>query len=503
MPNDVTYTLQQKKTLQSVLMQLNQCHTMADLWKILFIQIKDYLNLAGICFVVFDKNKWVIESQMSQNEILNDAEYQSFINKNPQLYSDIKAHKQAVYSYEQFNIDADDSFFKCWIPGQKFEKIYVFPARLLDNSSIEPREVCLFMATGRQEEQLKDFLFILTLFVFQLYEKLVLLESLELMDSRLLDSDKFATLGHLTAGIAHEMNSPLGAITAASCNIRDASQKILLKFPDLLDHLTQENRAPFLKLLTLAMSPKEFLSSREERAKRRHLVGVLEAEGLKDVSMIVDLLVDMGVYEDVSHLLKGLGDDVLAILTFIFHFASIERNNRNVQQAVESASRMITAIKSYAKKEDEMHMNSVQDTITNVLVLYHHDLKQEVNLVTNIQSVPRVLCNQDELNQVWTNLIYNALQAMNFSGTLQVDVYQENSHVVVSIADTGVGIAENIQGKIFEPYFTTKPRGVGSGLGLDIVRQIVQKHNGTIDFKSQPGNTVFFVRLPITNQLEE
>lgn len=505
MPNDVIRAVPAKNSLHYVLQQLRQNTTLEGFWKNLFELCKEHFDWSGICFVIMEGENWQVESVIERGKFLDGVLDHKFFNDNPLLYDSVKQTRTVEFVHHELNIMPHDAFFNCWLPKQNFENLYVFPYIVLKNNLLEKREICIFIATegvSGVNELESGSISLFSLYVSQLYEKILMMESLDIVESRLLNNDKFSTLGHLTAGIAHEMNSPLGAITAASCNIRDSSKKILTGFSELLEYLTEQNKTAFLNLLTLAMSPKEFLTSREERAKRRTLTATLAGKGIEHVEEIVDILIDVGVYEDSEPLIESLGDKVLDILSFINQFASIERNNRNVQNAVERAAKMISAIKSYSKREDEMHMNNVQDTITNVLMLYQHDLKQEINLVTNIQSVPRVFCNQDELNQVWTNLIYNALQAMNFAGTLQVDVYQDNAHVVVSISDTGSGIAENIQHRIFEPYFTTKPRGVGSGLGLDIVKQIVSKHGGTIDFKSQPGNTIFFVRLPIKEEEE-
>jgi two-component system NtrC family sensor kinase len=108
-----------------------------------------------------------------------------------------------------------------------------------------------------------------------------------------------------------------------------------------------------------------------------------------------------------------------------------------------------------------------------------------------------VFCYPDELNQVWTNLIHNALQAMDYKGILTINATQQDTKVIITITDTGKGIPREIQDKIFEPFFTTKPTGEGSGLGLDIVQKIIEKHEGEIEVESMPGKTTFTVSLPI------
>ena len=141
---------------------------------------------------------------------------------------------------------------------------------------------------------------------------------------------------------------------------------------------------------------------------------------------------------------------------------------------------------------------NITEGIETVLTLYQNQIKQGVEVVRNYQAqLPAVLCYPDELNQVWTNLIHNALQAMDNQGTLTIDAVQQDTSVLVKITDSGKGIPPEILPKIFEPFFTTKPAGEGSGLGLDIVKKIIEKHQGKIDVESVPGTTAFTVSLPI------
>jgi signal transduction histidine kinase len=117
--------------------------------------------------------------------------------------------------------------------------------------------------------------------------------------------------------------------------------------------------------------------------------------------------------------------------------------------------------------------------------------------VKNYAEIPPILCYPDELNQVWTNLVHNALQAMDNRGTLTIGLTEYDRLVKISVTDSGKGIPEEIKAKIFDPFFTTKPAGEGSGLGLDIVKKIVEKHQGKIEVESIPGQTTFHVFLPI------
>jgi two-component system NtrC family sensor kinase len=124
-------------------------------------------------------------------------------------------------------------------------------------------------------------------------------------------------------------------------------------------------------------------------------------------------------------------------------------------------------------------------------------LKKGIEVNRNYEEIPKVNCYPDELNQVWTNLIHNSIQAMGNEGTLDVSIKSQKETVQIIITDSGSGIPEEIVGNIFDPFFTTKPAGEGSGLGLDIVKKIVDKHDGEIFVKSRTGKTSFTVTLPL------
>lgn len=130
-------------------------------------------------------------------------------------------------------------------------------------------------------------------------------------------------------------------------------------------------------------------------------------------------------------------------------------------------------------------------------MLDHNQIKRGIEVIKNYTNLPLIDCYPDQLNQVWTNLINNAIYEMNNQGILIIDTMQEQQMVKVSITDNGQGIPLEIQNKIFEPFFTTKAKGEGSGLGLDIVKKIVDKHQGTIELHSQPGQTTFTISLPL------
>ena len=160
---------------------------------------------------------------------------------------------------------------------------------------------------------------------------------------------------------------------------------------------------------------------------------------------------------------------------------------------------MVYALKSFSRQDhsDELIDTDLKDNIEVVLELYHNQIKQGCEVVRDYNSLPPIPCYPDELGQVWTNLIHNALQAMDHQGTLTIGIDQNELEAIVSVSDTGKGIPEEIREKIFQPFFTTQPAGEGIGLGLDIVKKIIEKHQGKISVESEEGKgTTFCVYLP-------
>jgi signal transduction histidine kinase len=180
--------------------------------------------------------------------------------------------------------------------------------------------------------------------------------------------------------------------------------------------------------------------------------------------------------------------------------AQIRLNLTVIGSAVEKTRKTVYALKSYTHVQHEEMMAPVDlaDNLEVVLTMYHNQLKHGVTLRQHYdRTLPPVWGYADELNQVWTNLLHNGAQAMQYSGEIDIYIQRANdAEAVVRIEDNGPGVPPEIQQRIFEPFFTTKPQGEGSGLGLDICRKIIEKHGGRIELESRPGHTVFSVFLP-------
>ena len=330
------------------------------------------------------------------------------------------------------------------------------------------------------------------------------LEELRQAQSQLIQSEKMAALGQLIAGVAHEINTPIGAIKSSGRNIADSLRHTLENLPRLLQLLDEQQQQLFLRLIGHRAEPSAPLGTREERALMRALTTQLEQAGIDQARYKAAILVQLRAQDGALDYLPLLRHPEQAlILDTAYSLASIASNTDNINMAVERVAKIIFALKSFARfnPSGERVEADLRDGLETVLTLYQHQFKHHVEVLRHYQDIPPLRCLPDELNQVWTNLIHNALQAMQHKGTLSLKIDRDGDAAVVSIGDSGCGIAEDIRERIFDAFFTTKPAGEGSGLGLDIVRKIVDKHGGHIRVQSEVGRgSTFSVYLPYARE---
>jgi predicted ATPase/signal transduction histidine kinase/GAF domain-containing protein len=326
------------------------------------------------------------------------------------------------------------------------------------------------------------------------------LADLQTAQAELIQSEKMAALGQLTASIAHEINTPLGVIRAAASSIISAFQSSLQKFPELIQSLSPQQQAAFLKLVNTSLHNQQILSTKEERKLRRQIEAFLDSQGIdnsENIAMQLTLMQtvdDLPVYESILQV-----DNSVEILEVAYNMVLQYQFTNNIQQEVDRAAKIVFALKTYSHRSEsgEKSPTQISDGIEIALTLYQSRLKQGIEVIRKYEPVPDLICDPDSLTQVWVNLIDNAIYAIGKAGTLEIVIAPQAGQAIVEITNSGAKIPDEILPRLFEPFFTTKPRGEGSGLGLDIVRQIVQKHGGDIQVSSQIGKTKFIVSLPL------
>ncbi len=327
------------------------------------------------------------------------------------------------------------------------------------------------------------------------------LQELKRTQQELVQSEKMAALGQLIAGVAHEINSPLGAIRSSVQNIADFWAENLVLLPEFFQQLSPKRLEDFFALLYKSSQEQDTLSSKEKRQLKKSVQRELETEGIDNADSLACTLLDIGIGSDIAPFLGLFKDpENHKILQTAYQFATVQKSTKNITVAIDRAAKIVFALKSYARYDQSgtKVISNITDGIETVLTLYHYQIKHGVEVIRNYAThLPSMLCYPDELNQVWTNLLHNALQAMENKGVLKIDVKHRENAVSVSITDSGKGIPPEIVPRIFEPFFTTKPPGEGSGLGLDIVQKIIDKHQGKLQVESVPGKTTFTVCLPI------
>jgi len=270
------------------------------------------------------------------------------------------------------------------------------------------------------------------------------------VEHQLIQSDKMASLGQMAAGIAHEINNPVGYVASNLDTLKDYI-KVFKKIMQCHDKLLQR---------------------------------------LKNKQNLTDI--------DIQKLISNI-DETKKEEDFDFILNDISQMTQESNTGIEKIENIIQSLRRFSRMDEgEIKKVNINQIIEDTLKVVWNQLKYKCTVQKKLGKIPAISCNPVQINQVLTNLIINASQAIEKKGKLTLETYNKDSQVIIKVTDTGQGIEPDKLGKIFDPFFTTKPTGTGTGLGLSISRGIIEKHKGTIDVKSRLGKgTTFEIHLPI------
>lgn len=328
-------------------------------------------------------------------------------------------------------------------------------------------------------------------------------------ESLLHQQEKMAALGTMSAGLAHELNNPAAAAQRSASLLRGTPAKWLELTHQLEMLAFEENLSDwlndFMREASLRFEKPVKLDALDKIDMVDQLQDWLEANGVESAWELAPTLVNFGWDEES---LSDLKDTPLfgTAIQWLGTGSLIVTQLYEIQNTTERISQIVRAMKSYTYLDQAPLLEvDVHEGLENTLVIMEHKLKQGVAINRDYsENLPPIEAYASELNQVWTNIIDNAIDAMQGEGEITLRTYEESDQVVVEIIDNGPGIPENIRSRILDPFFTTKPPGQGTGLGLYITHDIVvNRHHGLMQIESEPGKTKFKVTLPKRIREEE
>lgn len=340
-----------------------------------------------------------------------------------------------------------------------------------------------------------------------LKEKTKALETLDLLretQNQLVETTKVAALGQLVSSIAHEINTPIGAIKSTNLNIRNRILELVENGSKKIRNLDEPVFEMVVQFLREELRESPELSTREERILRKKWEKEFKDLGLDEPELAANIFSVLKIKElpeRYTHLFKGTqARDVLNVVQLM---GGIHSESGIIERSIEKTSKIIQTLRAYAGgiTQDEKTSIDLGKEMDLVLKLYSNRIQNGITINKIYSPCPEIVCKREKIQQVLSNILHNAISALKEEGTIEIELKEETREgqkgIGLSIRDNGPGIPPGIQEKIFTPFVTDKNLGEGIGLGLYVSRQILQEHNGSIRFESSPGNTVFKIFLPV------
>lgn len=325
-------------------------------------------------------------------------------------------------------------------------------------------------------------------------------KDLQEAQEKLILAEKMAAMGKLVKNVAHEINTPIGAVKSAV----QLSQQSLTQIIDKLPYLSAQNVAYIQPLLQRIMQANTTqMSTREARQYRKSIETTFSEAGISNASKLADELVKIGITPPVDELIPIFQtENSTELLEFAKYIGSIKTNTDTIELASDKTKKVVSALKLFIG--EEIHSTpekfSITESIDEVLSIYNNYLKQGITVNKNYETNTEYMADPEAIKQVWTHIIFNAIQAMDNHGELNIHVFEKDNALHFTFTDTGHGIPSEILPRVFEPFFTTKIDGSGIGLGLYLCKKIIEKYNGSITIESQTGQTKVHITLPLNSK---
>jgi signal transduction histidine kinase len=317
--------------------------------------------------------------------------------------------------------------------------------------------------------------------------------------------EKMVSLGKLSAGLAHELNNPIAAIRSTATGLKEQLKQhtsfIMNQTLGSLDKNCIDAIEQFHKLAENENNPE--ISPLQRSEEEEKISDWLESRRIENYWKLANIFVTCGIsVHDLERIALSIPESQLGVvLTAVSGAIEADRMVSEIGYAAGRVSELVSLVKDYSHMDQSASHKptDIIEGIDKTLKIFVRKLEQKGITISKQyeQNLPKISGNPGELNQVWTHIIDNAIDAMDEEGHLTIEINYNKQSVNTKIIDNGKGISEDILNRIFDPFFTTKEVGEGTGLGLDIARRIIQTHKGQIDFNSKPGRTECVIRFPI------